>query len=519
MNKMKVMLIVIVFLSSYICQAQEILNPDYRNFDIFASGSEVLQVNLQQAVEMAMSENIALRVEKINPLLRETYTEEEKARFDTAVSADFSGTERVAKVIFQQGNLGDSVTNRTDAGITLTKLSQNGTKSSLGLSTTRTRSARSDNLFSTRIGIRVDHPLKRGAGKDVNLVSLRQAELDLSWSKYELRGFVLDLVADIENKYWNFYLSNRQLEIMQESVSLAAQQREETIRRIEAGSIPESEVAAAEAELMLRKEDLINAQSKSALAAVALLRIINPDTENFWKLKPIISEEPFSVKTQEHSLEKLIQYSLAERPEISQADLMIQRDQLEIVGTKNGLLPQMDFFINLGKTGYSTSFSATNPRPGERGSHDISAGLTYDLTRGRRDARAIHTRAKLSLKLRQEAMKNLEQLIKQEVLNAFIEVKRSLQQIKATASTSEKQKEKLRVEEVKFSVGKTTSFQVAQAQRDLTAARIAEVSAGVEHQQAFTELLRASGILLHERNIILSDIQSISPAKANGSID
>jgi outer membrane protein TolC len=168
-------------------------------------------------------------------------------------------------------------------------------------------------------------------------------------------------------------------------------------------------------------------------------------------------------------------------------------------------LPQLDFFVNIGKTGYSTSFSGTNPRPGEDGSYDISAGFVYELTRGRREARALHQRSTLNLKLRREAMKNLEQIIKQEVLSAYIEVKRTLQQIKATRATSQKQIEKLRVEEVKFNVGKTTSFQVAQAQRDLTAAMIAEVSAAVQHQQAYTELLRASGLLLQRRNVLLTD--------------
>ena len=63
--------------------------------------------------------------------------------------------------------------------------------------------------------------------------------------------------------------------------------------------------------------------------------------------------------------------------------------------------------------------------------------------------------------------------------------------------------EKLRVEEVKFNVGKTTAFQVAQAQRDLTAARIAEARAAVGYTASIIDLLRADGSLL-ERNGILS---------------
>lgn len=492
-----VQIIIYLFVVTHVVSAEPNFNV------IFATDSQSLEINLDRAIKMALEHNIALKIEKVDPKIRETQIESEKARFDAKVSANFSATERISKVIFQQGDLGQNVTNRTDAGISISRINRSGTLTEISIDTIRTRSARSDNLFSTRVGINLEHPLKRGAG-EVNVVSLGQAELDLAWSEHELSGFVLNLVAEIENRYWEYYLATRQLEIMQQSYALAEQQREETQRRIEAGSIPESEAAAAEAEVMLRKVDLIDAESRAARSAVAFLRIINPDTENFWVKRPVVIDELFSFETREKTLEQLIELALAGRPEIDQADLMIQRDQLEIISTRDGLLPKLDFFATLGKTGYATSFSGTNPKPGEEGSYDIQAGFVYDLTRGRRDARARHKRAQLNVQARQQAMKNLEQLIKQEVINAFIEVNRSLQQIQATHTTTEKQKEKLRVEEVKFSVGKTTSFQVAQAQRDLTAAMIAEVSAAVEHQQAFAELLRASGQLLNQRNIVLS---------------
>ena len=97
----------------------------------------------------------------------------------------------------------------------------------------------------------------------------------------------------------------------------------------------------------------------------------------------------------------------------------------------------------------------------------------------------------------------MNNLIKEDVIKAYIEVERTMQQLSATAATSQKQLEKLRVEEVKFNVGKTTAFQVAQAQRDLTAARIAEARTAVGYTTSVVELLRADGSLL-ERNGILS---------------
>lgn len=500
----KVLTAISFLLTGSICFAASNTTEATNTVEIYTNSTPAIELKLDQAIQMAVKNNIALKIEKLNPDISKTYVEGEKSDFDPSVSARISQGERLAKVIYQQGNFGDNVSNYTEAELSWSKKNKAGTRTTVNLSTRRNRSAREDNLFSTRFGFRVLHPLKRDSGREVNLVSLKQSELELNWTKFELQGFVLNLIAEIETKYWDYYLSTLQLEIMQESVELAKQQQEETMRRIEAGSIPESEAAAAEAEVKLREVDLINAKSRSLSNSVALLRLLNPDSRDFFRYHPLIKTKPETLKAPEYDLERYIELALAERPEIEQADLEIRQGKLEIVSTQNGLLPRLDLFVEMGKTGYARSFAATNPKPGEDGAYDISAGLIYELNNRRREERALHSRAKLNLKLQQHSMKNLEQLITQEVIDAYIEEQRTRRQIQATTATTDKQREKLRVEEIKFNLGKTTSFQVAQAQRDLTAARIAQVNAQIEHQQARTELLRASGILLYQRDILLA---------------
>ena len=53
----------------------------------------------------------------------------------------------------------------------------------------------------------------------------------------------------------------------------------------------------------------------------------------------------------------------------------------------------------------------------------------------------------------------------------------------------------------KLRVGKSTSFLVAQAQRDLLVSRIAEVRALASYLQALTGLYRQDGSLLERRRI------------------
>lgn len=475
---------------------------DFGTFNIFSKRDDSLRLTLESAIESGLSNNIALSVEKLKPQLAKSDMEIEQSRFDKSVDAEVSFADRLGKTRASSGNLNDSAANTTSAEISLSDLSTSGTRTSLGLGIDRSRSATSGNLFATRLGVSIEHPLWQGAGKKINLISLRKAELDLDLSDFEVNAYVMNLAAQIEKRYWQYYLMLKELDIVRESLELANQQRDETMKRIEAGSIPESEAAAADAEVALRQEGVINAESRAVVNAVSLLRSINPDSGEYWKLRPELVDKPVLQQPDLLDLEEHIRLALASRPELAQARLLLEKDKLDIVYSENGVLPKLDFFMTLGKTGYARSFADSSSKISGKDSYDISAGFIYDLTRGRRAAKAELSKAQTSAVMSREAIKNLEQLIIEDVINAYIEVKRTIQQLTATAATSQKQLEKLRVEEVKFNVGKTTSFQVAQAQRDLTAAKIAEVKSAVDFTTAVTELLRADGSLLQRHGIV-----------------
>jgi outer membrane protein TolC len=202
------------------------------------------------------------------------------------------------------------------------------------------------------------------------------------------------------------------------------------------------------------------------------------------------------------------------RPEINQAKLNIQMEDLEVVRTKNGLLPRMDLFITLGKTGYSDSFSGSvSDITGD--SYDAMAGLNFQYPILNRDARAQHRRAILRQDQAEMALDNLKQLVELDVRNAYIEVNRTKEQISASSATRKFDEEKLRIETEKFRVGKSTNFLVAQAQRDLLISRIAEVQALANYLKALIDLYRLDGSLLVRRGISAPGSEPVEYSKKN----
>jgi len=453
-----------------------------------------LNITITQAVLLALENNKSLVVQRFNPQIERTLEQQELAVFDPVLISEVADKQRKTTT----GPIGFS--SRTNSvGVGIGQSLPTGTVIGLTGSTDINEPA-DDAGYASRIAFGVTQSLLRGFGTQVNLASVNQARLDIKISQYELRGFVQSLVAQIEETYWDYALAERQIDIYNRSLELAQKQLQETQERINVGKLAPSELAAAEAEVALRREDLINARSALAQIKLGLLHLINPPSINLWDREIVLESLPASPSIELDSVEPHIALALQMRPDLNQAKLLWQRDELEVLKTKNGLLPKLDLFITLGKTGYADSFgSSIKDVHGDN--YDALVGLTFEYPPLNRAAEARHLRAVLTRHQAQEAINNLSQLIEVDVRSTYLEIVRTQEQIAATAATRKLQEEKQRWETEKFRVGKSTSLLVAQAQRDLVASQISEVRAVVNYMKAFVEMYRLEGSLLERRGI------------------
>lgn len=455
-----------------------------------------VEVTIEEAVLQALENNRALRVERLNPPIARTFVQQELAAFEPVLVGEIAGGRE--RVFDREGeSVRDSVVTGRAA---IAEFLPTGTTIDAGIDTDRRWSTLLDDFHAVRAGVTVTQALLEGAGVAVNLADLRQAKVDVKVSEYEFRGFAEALVAEVETTYWDYVLARRQVRIVEDSLALAQQQLDETQHRIRVGDLAETELAAAEAEVALRREALINARSLADAVRVRLLRLIRPDAMPATGCQIIPHTEPTVPPIPLESLEDHMAVALHLRPEIRQAQLLVRRDQLEIVKTRNGLLPRLDLFVTLGRTGYAESFGDALRDLDTQG-YDALVGVRFEHPVTNLADRAQHRRAVLSLEQQEESLRNLEDLVRQDVALAFIEVRRTREQVDATATTRRFQEEKLRAETVKFRVGKSTAILVAAAQRDLVASQVAEVQAVANYLKARTQLYRLEGSLLERRGL------------------
>ncbi len=461
------------------------------------SSTGPLDISIEDAIVIALEHNRAFQVERLSPQIRRTFETEQRAAFDPTLSAGYSiSKDHVERKLEATGENSLSNIEQTDAGIEISEFFPTGTELKVELSTDLTDLNTSTDQSSTRGGISITQALLRGLGPNANLANLRQARLDTLASQYELRGFAESLVAEVEKACWDYVLANRRTAIFADSLKLAQDQLRETQERIKIGKLAEVELYAARAEVALRREALINARSNLALTRLRLHRLLNQQ----WDSEILVADKPIVPDVKLDDVSQHVQVALRWRPELNQARLAVKRGDLEIAKTKNGLLPVMDLFITMGKTGYAASFGGSaDDLDGE--SYDIAGGITFEYPISRRAARARHKRSTLNRQQSEEALLNLIQLIEVDVRSAFIEINRSREQVTATAATLRFQEESVRGETEKFRVGKSTTLLVAQAQRDLVSSQIAEIEAMITYRKALIELYRLEGSLLERRGI------------------
>jgi outer membrane protein len=459
-----------------------------------------IKLTIGQAALLAFENNQGLLVERYEPAKQRTFEEQEQAAFDPVISMELNAERNQSR---DQPNSSSTTTDTYSGEVSLSKFFPLGTFAQLNLNSRINDSSRSSRRSSSGLELELTQPLLKGYGRKVNLARLEQARIASDISHYEFRAFSESLLARVENAYWDHALAVRQVEIVHESLKVANQQLKKTQEMIRVGSMAESELPAAKAEVASQQQALINAKGDVETTRLSLLRLTNPPGKDLFSRKLVLVHPPKVSGIKMNRVEVHVANALAKRPEIKQAELRIKDGDLELVRTKNGLLPKLDFFIRLGGTGYSDSFAWPGDSDSDYG-YNALAGMELKYPLYNREAKSKHQYALLDRKQTRESLKNLNQLVEFELRTAFVEVQRSHEQIKASSATRKLEEEKTRVETEKFRVGRSTTFAVSQAQRDLLAARINEVRALVNHLKAQVEFYLLEGTLLEKRGIVVS---------------
>ncbi len=444
-----------------------------------AGAQQAPALSLREAVLQALENNPSLKAQRLVPEIQRTAVTEELGLLDPRLTAEAGHTLPAATTAAPSG---------AEAGLSLSFAT--------GTSVSAILAAGWDPV-SAGYDVQVTQSLLAGGRLSANLARVRQARLDVQASEHELRGFTENLVAGVQQAYWDHYLALRQREIYRESLALAERQLEESRVRAQVGQIAPIELAAPKAEVVSRREALREGEKRVQTTRFSLLLAISPRGADLGAAV-MLADSPAPVGPLDE-LAGHLSLASRRRPELLQARLELERGTLEVIRTRNGLLPRLDAFIALGGTGYAEAFPDSFPAAVEDSS--LSAGLSLELALGNRAARARAERARLGRAQAEESLRALERTVEADVRAAWLEAGFAAERVSTSAELRQLQEQTLAAETEKFRAGTSTTYLVAQAQRDLLAGQLAEAQAAVQYLLAVATLYRLEGTLLERSGV------------------
>src|SRR6185369_4119556 len=215
---------------------------------------------------------------------------------------------------------------------------------------------------TSSLALNFSQHLLQGFGAAVNGRSIRIARNNREVSDLTFKLQVETTVAAVMNLYWDLVSFNKAVQVAKDALNASHQLLENNRRQVEVGTLAPIEVVRAEAEIASREQTLTiadtrllqqetilkTALSKTGVASPALAgaRIIPTDQIRVPDVEPITP------------IQELVGQALSSRPELAQSRIQLQNQEYTIRGSKNALLPTLDFVA-------STSNSALSGSPNE----------------------------------------------------------------------------------------------------------------------------------------------------------
>ncbi|MDR2591227.1 MAG: TolC family protein [Chitinispirillales bacterium] len=452
-------------------------------------------LSLQESLQRALKDNPLVKIERINTDIAASIVKENDASaYDPSLRASYDVTDRLANPSYLSHDLSLSITESlptgTDLGFSI---------SASGTSYSPTDTVTAPDKYQNTVRLTVTQALLQGRGKTANLVTLQKSKIDLNIRKEELAAYALKLLSDTERAYWDLLSSGEQLSIYTYSLELAQRLLYESEERLKIGGIAPIDLVAIRAEVASRERQLFDAQTAYRQKALTLTYLMN--APELIDAELLLTDSAGVELGDADGVDEHVAAAKSFRPDYLQAFMLAQKGELDVVQTKNGLLPRLDFHASLAGVTDDGAAKGLAPGLGDKFSPIITAGLTLQLPIRNNSAKERYRRSEFSMDQQRLSIENYVRLIDYEIRSAHIEVQRAKRQIETAKTVSALQLQKLEAEHEKMNAGKSTGYAVLQVQRDLVSANLDAAQARTAYVAALLTLYSKDGTFLQRRGV------------------
>ncbi|MCI0533979.1 MAG: TolC family protein [Verrucomicrobiales bacterium] len=351
--------------------------------------------------------------------------------------------------------------------------------------------------------IQMRQPLLKNFWIDSARLTIQVNKKQLQISEQTLRGQIMNVLTAVQLAYYDLLLARERIKVQEQALQLAERLVKETKRRVGVGTVARLDEKQAESQVSARQSEVYGAQGAFTAQEYQLKNLLSDNFQQ-WDGIRIQPTEALSVVTNDFDLHQSWARGLAQRPDLIQLKLDLERQGFVLKYQRNQIFPQLDLVGSYGQVGANRDYSGALEGVRKRDSPSYTLGAVLSIpVGGNRSARANYRASKAEMNQSLVRLKQLEQAIMVEIGIALEQARTRFAQVDATRQSRVFAKIALEAEEKKLDNGRTTSFVVLQLQRELTTAQLAELAALAEYNKALAQLALREGSALERTRLNL----------------
>lgn len=490
-----------------------------------------------QAIEMALRHNLDINVQRHEPIFRLWEIERSKGAFDPAGVFGLNwNRERTPAVSALEG--GPSVTSILTSHLYGYRQNfESGSSFEVNFTGLRNRST---NFFTSLVpaintGFEVlfRQNVLKGFGRTAPDYQIEIARNNLDISEQEFRRQTSAIIFQVQDRYWELQHALEDIEVKEKALQLATTILEQNRAKFEVGTAARLEVVQGEAEVAVRREELIRAQFEYRRVQDQLIKLItNLDDPRQFPGEIIPTDPVYMPPTVDEPFDKLQGIAAELRPEMEQADLEIANEKVNLDLSRNQLRPTLDLVLGyqqfgLGGTRIVRDFSRgffnapiVDIVPGGLGSsleqlfsadfYGYVLGFNLQLPIFNTEARARNAEAQIAMDRAQLRKRSAQQSISLEIRDALTQIEMNHARMDSAQAAVRLAGERLEGEKARFEVGMGTTRELIETQRDLQQAESVLLRAQIDLIKSHALLDKALGRTFEVHKIKLSDALKIN---------
>jgi len=187
------------------------------------------------------------------------------------------------------------------------------------------------------------HNLLQGFGVKLNDRFIRIAQINISAARETFRSQLLDLTASVLNLYWDLVSANDELKVRQGALQASQKFLRDTQTEIAAGAMPQVQLPRAKAEAASSLQDVVVAQYNVRQRENMLKDALTRMRDPEIESAEIVTLDSIQVPDTDDlpPLRQLVATAMKKRPDVAVSNFRDQTSEISLVGTENPLLPTL----------------------------------------------------------------------------------------------------------------------------------------------------------------------------------